>query len=86
MEETIFVAVGIFDRYIKAIGPENLDFDNMIPLATVCTLMSAKLSEPISPSFKRMIGLLTPEEKEYVNKELLIELEFDVISKLEFNL
>ena len=43
MEETIFIAVGIFDRYTKAIGPENLSFDHMIPLATTCILMSAKL-------------------------------------------
>jgi hypothetical protein len=58
----------------------------MIPLATICTLMSAKLSEPISPSFNRMIDLLSMDEKQYVTKELLKELEAEVLVKLEFDL
>ena len=48
--------------------------------------MSAKLSEPMSPSFKRMIGLLTEDEKKFVDKEQLIELEEDILVKLEFDL
>ena len=61
-QETIYFAVGIFDRYIRAIGPSFITFQKVIPLAVVCTLMSAKLSEPISPSFNRMIRLLSVDE------------------------
>lgn len=51
-------------------------------LATVSVLMAAKLSQPISPSFNRMIGELPKEFKGSVTKPELIELEFDVVSTL----
>ena len=47
----------------------------MINLAVVSILMAAKLEEPISPSFSRMISLLTEVEKEHVSKKGLINLE-----------
>lgn len=47
--------------------------------------MSAKLEQPISPSFSRMINLLTDEEKQYVTKKSLIELEAQILIKLGFD-
>ena len=47
----------------------------MIALATISVLMSAKLEQPISPSFSRMISLLTDEEQKLVSKKELIDLE-----------
>ena len=38
-------------------------------------LMSAKLEQPISPSFARMIGLLSDEERASISKQNLIDLE-----------
>jgi uncharacterized membrane protein len=48
------------------VGAQNFPKSQMVSLATVCVLMSAKLEQPISPSFTRMINLLTDEEKKYV--------------------
>ena len=54
----------------------------MVKLATICTLMSAKLEQPISPSFNRMISLLEDDERARITKDDLIELEADIIRKL----
>lgn len=66
--ETLFIAAGIFDRYINIIGFQNFLRDNVLHLAVISVLMSAKLEQPISPSFTRMINLLPAEEKEHVTK------------------
>ena len=47
--------------------------------------MSAKLEQPISPSFTRMINLLSTEEKKNVTKQALIDLESDILMKLGFD-
>jgi hypothetical protein len=60
--ETLFVASNLFDRYLCAIGPGSIRQNMLTPIAATCMLMAAKLEEPISPSFNRMIALLTPQE------------------------
>ena len=57
----------------------------MCKLATISMLMAAKLEQPISPSFTRMIGLLTDEEQQTVNKAGLIELEADILITMNFD-
>lgn len=66
--ETLFIAANIMDRYIYMVGASNFPKSQMVNLATICVLMSAKLEQPISPSFTRMINLLTDDEKRYVSK------------------
>ena len=58
----------------------------MVQLGTICILMAAKLEEPISPSFNRMINLLKGEQKSLVSKEALVELEMDIVISLDNNL
>ena len=84
-EETLFIAASIFDRYINIIGVSNFSKSLVVHLATISVLMSAKLEQPISPSFTRMINLLSPEEKKNVTKQALIELEADILIKLGFD-
>lgn len=83
--ETLFIAAGILDRYINMVGVTNFPKSQMVSLATICVLMSAKLEQPISPSFTRMINLLTDEEKKYVSKQSLIDLEAQILIKLGFD-
>jgi hypothetical protein len=47
--------------------------------------MSAKLEQPISPSFSRMISLLSAEEQKSVTKASLIEMEADILIRLGFD-
>ena len=44
-------------------------------LATVAMLIAAKIEQPISPSFNRMIRLLPRNQQIQVEKEDLIDLE-----------
>ena len=41
--ETIFIAAGIFDRYINTLGLENFPRAQVLHLSVICVLMSAKL-------------------------------------------
>ena len=67
------------------VGPNNFPKNQMVSLATICVWMSAKLEQPISPSFTRMINLLTDEEKKYVSKQSLIDIEAQILMKLGFD-
>ena len=67
------------------VGAQNFPKAQMVSLATICVLMSAKLEQPISPSFTRMIGLLSDEEKKYVSKQSLIDLEAQILIKMGFD-
>jgi hypothetical protein len=67
--ESLFTAAGIFDRYISIVGVQNFDIHRVLDLAVISVLMSAKLEQPISPNFTRMINLLPSEEKKYVTKK-----------------
>ena len=83
--ETLFMAANILDHYIFSIGVENFPKMKMVNLATVSTLMAAKLEQPISPSFSRMISLLTEQEQKYVTKQGLIDLEAKIIETFGFD-
>ena len=83
--ETLFIATSIFDRYIHAIGVQNFMKHQVVNLATISILMAAKLEQPISPSFTRMINLLTEDEKKFVSKQQLIDLEYHILQILGFD-
>ena len=74
-KETLFAAASIFDRYVHMMGVNKFNKHNVLHLATISVLMSAKLEQPISPSFNRMINLLQPDERDSVSKKSLIDLE-----------
>ena len=48
--------------------------------------MAAKIEEPISPSFERMINLLKKYDITNIKKQNLIDLEESIIKKLDFSL
>lgn len=49
-------------------------------------LMAAKLEQPISPNFNRMISILPDKFKACVNKKSLIKIEFDILTTLQYDL
>ena len=83
--ETLFVACSILDRYLSVIGWFNFPREKMCLLATVSILMAAKLEQPISPCFSKMILYLSDEEKSLVSVESMIELEADILKVLSFD-
>ena len=74
----------VFDQYILNIGMGNFAKSEVCCLATISVLLSAKLEQPISPSFSRMISLLTAEERRFVHKQDLIKLEEQILTRLGF--
>ena len=60
-EETFYLACSLADRYLVNAAVKRQKAPCLIRLAIVSTLMSAKLGQPISPSFNRMIRLVEDE-------------------------
>ena len=56
--ETLFLAVDLADRYLVYVAFSEARDPCLVTLAATCILMAAKLEEPISPSFLRMINLI----------------------------
>jgi hypothetical protein len=54
-------------------------------LAISSLLLAAKLEQPISPSFSKMINLIPEEERKNLTKEILIDLEGDILIRLGFD-
>lgn len=83
--ETLFVACSILDRYLSVIGWFNFPREKMCLLATVSMLMAAKLEQPISPSFSKMVGFLSEEEQKMVSVNQMIKLEAEILITLSFD-
>ena len=56
--ETLYLAVSLMDKYLAILTMDNRTPPCLITLSVTCLLMAAKLAQPISPSFSRMITLL----------------------------
>jgi hypothetical protein len=67
------------------VGTDKFDKRMVLHLAVISVLMGAKLEQPISPSFKRMINLLPDYELQHVTKQQLIQLEQDIIIQFGFD-
>ena len=66
--DTLFVAMGILDRYVMIVGAKNIMNSQLAALATISVLLAAKFEQPVSPSYLRMIQLLTLDEQKLVTK------------------
>ena len=56
--ETIFLAVSIADRHLVSCFVMKKEVPCLIRLTATCTLIAAKLEQPVSPSFRVLIKLL----------------------------
>jgi hypothetical protein len=82
--ETLFIAVGLADRFLSLVTQTNQQVPDMTHLALVCVLLAAKLEQPVSPSFNKMIALI-PDNK-MIKKKTLIDLEHRLVFALQFSL
>ena len=48
--------------------------------------MAAKLAQPVSPSFTRLISLLQSQNINHIEKQHIVDLEESIIRTLDFNL
>ena len=57
---TLFTAVYTFDNYLAKVDHWTFNREDLCLLATAALLIAAKVEEPESPNFKRMISHLNP--------------------------
>lgn len=57
-EDTFYLAVSLSDRYLVHIAVLGRSMPSLTVLAVTSILMAAKLEQPISPSFSRMVRLV----------------------------
>lgn len=84
--ETLYLAVSLADRYLVHIAVAGQQAPCLITLSVVCLLMAAKLGQPISPSFTRMIALLHEHHDTKIEKQAMKDLEEAVLRALDFSL
>ena len=84
--ETMHLAGNLADRYLSTILPQGKQMPNIFALGATVMLMAAKLEQPISPSFNRMLALLPSSEQSRITKQDLIDLEEDILITLKFSL
>lgn len=84
-QETMHLAGNIADRYLSYLARKGKRAPSTTVLATTALLVAAKIEQPISPSFNRMINLLPESYKARVFKEDLIDLEEKIVKALEFD-
>lgn len=75
----------MFDKYLSIIGHWNYPREHILKLAISSLLLAAKLEQPISPSFSKMINLIPEDERKNLTKEILIDLEADILIRLGFD-
>ena len=83
--DTLYLAVSLADRYLVNIAVRGEKAPCLISLAVICILMAAKMEQPISPSFNRMILLLYENHKIKLKKVDLLDLEEKILRTLEFS-
>ena len=83
--ETMHLAGNIADRYLEHLAQSGGRAPSLAMLATTALLMAAKIEQPISPSFNRMINLLPSAERARINKSDLIDLEEKIVFALQFD-
>ena len=67
-EETLYLAASLCDRYLVNLAVKGMTAPCLIKLAIICTLMAAKLEQPIQPSYNRMVRLVASEWNVTVSK------------------
>lgn len=75
----------MFDKYLSIIGHWNYPREHILKLAISSLLLAAKLEQPISPSFSKMINLIPEDERKNLTKDILIDLEADILIRLGFD-
>lgn len=78
------MASSIADRYLAIILTQGKSAPNLFALGATVMLMAAKVEQPISPSFNRMLALLPQSEQRRVTKQDLINLEEQILLALQF--
>ena len=84
--ETLYLAVSLMDKYLANLTLEYKRPPCLITLSVTCLLMAAKLAQPISPSFTRLISLLRQQSITHIEKQHIIDLEESIIRRLDYNL
>lgn len=74
------------DRYYSALDATGRRAPCGSLMAAISVLMAAKLEQSISPNFNRMISLMPEAHRSLVKKKSLIDLEFDIIQTLQWDL
>lgn len=83
--ETLFIAANVFDRYLALVGHWTVNFQQLVHLATISTLIAAKLEQPMSPCFEKMLIHLSPIERQKTSNADLIKLELEIGHRFNWN-
>ena len=85
-EETFFTACNLADRYVIALADIMEQPSSLVSVAITVVLIAAKMCQPVSPSFNRMLRLVKDEWNVEIEKEEILEIEESLLRVLDWNL
>ena len=84
--ETLYLAVNVADRYLINLAERGEPAPGLVLLAVTSLLIAAKASQPLKPSYALTVGLLPDVLQPKVSKTAFVNLEFDILTQLQFNI
>ena len=92
-ENTLYLAVNIADKYLSTSAKKAMPAPDIVTLGVVSLLLAAKMNESMKPNLSNMVILINeriPGKIKLKNlitleKQILIELEFDLQSETSIN-
>ena len=78
-EETLYIAVSVADRYLVNLMIKQEPIPCLTSLAVICTLLGAKIEQPMHPSFNIMLKLFKETYNVTIEKKALLQLEVDIL-------
>ena len=82
---TFNTAVHILDQYLYQLSLCDAPVPGQTILATASLLLAAKIEQSIVPSFVITIGQLPSQLQKHISKKDLINVEFDIVQRLQFS-
>ena len=92
-ENTLYLAVNIADKYLSTLARKAMPAPDIVTLGVVSLLLAAKMNESMKPNLSNMVilineripGKIKLKDLITLEKQILIELEFDLQSETSIN-
>ena len=78
--------MSIADRYLAHLVSLRKSGPNRLVLAVTCVLLASKLNQHVSPPFSKIKSMLSSKYELLINKKDFLELEYEILVALDFDL
>ena len=78
--------MSVADRYLVNLLVKQKPPPCLTSLAVICTLLGAKIEQPMHPSFNIMLKLLKETQNVTIDKKVILKMEMEILKSLQFSI